>query len=177
MDFFGVALWSALELTTGVTVACLPATRQVVVKYVPILPEIISKYTTRLSNSLSYVTGSKLTKSELGKSTDISRDRTLQRIPTEDIVMNTMSPHKPYSPEGPRPYSIATTPSPHTDGFSLAVFDGPGGTSTDGSTDNGNGPERARPEEGPEGPSEPSANRQWRPMSYPQPQADRLRWQ
>ncbi|KAI3395630.1 hypothetical protein diail_1068 [Diaporthe ilicicola] len=174
MDFFGIAVWSALELTTGVTVACLPATRQVVVKYVPILPEVISKYTSRLSNSLSYVTASKSTKSELGKFTDISRDKTLQRIPTEDIVLNTlaMPARAPGSPAEPRPYSIATTPSSHVDGFSLGVFDGAVGDSTEEMSDSGNDTERTRPE----GPLEANTTRPWRPMSYPQAQADRLRW-
>lgn len=211
MDFFGVALWSALELTTGVTVACLPATRQVVVKYVPILPEMISRFSSRLGSGLSYIAtgGSKSSggKSELGKSaittgksTDImSRDRTLQRIPTEDptdnksIMMKALPP-APQQPEhssrtlrspGPeggggatRPYSVATTPSPLGDGFSMSVFDGPAGDSaSEDVSDAGNDPERGQPAVSPGGPLGPSGTRPWRPMSYPQPRTDRTRWQ
>lgn len=196
VDFFGVALWSALELTTGVTVACLPATRQVVVKYVPILPEILSRYTSRITSTLSYVSGGTKSvgkTSELGKSTnkstDISRDRTLQRIPTEDaIVMKALPPAPPpRSPEGggggpgaARPYSVATTPSSLADGFSLGVFDRSAGDSAGESaedvSDVGNDPERGGPAASPGGPLGPSAARSWRPMSYPQPRTDRPRW-
>lgn len=195
-----MALWSALELTTGVTVACLPATRQVVVKYVPVLPEIISKYTSRLSTGLSYMTGSKSGvsgKSELGKSTnkstDMSRDRTLQRIPTEDksIMMKALPPapppnsssrmsRSPGAEEATRPYSVATTPSSLGDGFSLSVFDRPpaGDSASEEISDAGNDPEQGRPAVSPGGPLGPSgATRSWRPMSYPQPRTDRPRWQ
>lgn len=195
-----MALWSALELTTGVTVACLPATRQVVVKYVPVLPEIISRYTSRLTSTLSYVSGGSKSaggKSELGKSTikstiksaDISRDRTLQRIPTTEdaIVMKALPPAPPRTPRspgagepgagGPRPYSVATTPSSLADGFSLSVFDRAGGDSTEDISDAGNDPEQGRPAVSPGGPLGPNATRQWRPMSYPQPRPDRPRWQ
>ncbi|KAL2279610.1 hypothetical protein FJTKL_13299 [Diaporthe vaccinii] len=190
MDFFGVALWSALELTTGVTVACLPATRQVVVKYVPILPDIISRYTSRLTSTLSYVSGgtksagktSELGKSTTGKSADISRDRTLKRIPTEDaIIMKALPPAPPpRTPRGPddtRPYSVATTPSSLADGFSLGVFERASGDSAEDVSDVGNDPERGRPAVSPGGPLGPNAIRPWRPISYPQPRADRPRWQ
>lgn len=204
-----MALWSALELTTGVTVACLPATRQVVVKYVPILPEMISRFSSRLSSGLSYVAtgGSKSAggKSEFGKSAittgksaDImSRDRTLQRIPTEDptdnksIMMKALPPAPPRpnqprtlrspGPEGggaTRPYSVATTPSSLGDGFSLSVFDGPAGDSaSEDVSDVGNDPERGQPAVSPGGPLGSSGTRPWRPMSYPQPRTDRTRWQ
>lgn len=198
MDFFGVALWSALELTTGVTVACLPATRQVVVKYVPILPEIISRYTSRITSTLSYVSGGTRSEggkgSEIGRSTksttDISKDRTLQRIPTGDaIVMKALPPappppspprvpRSPGEPGAARPFSVATTPSSLADGFSLGVFDGTaGGSAEDVSEDAGNDPERGPPAVSPGGPLGQSSTRTWRPMSYPQPRTDRPRWQ
>lgn len=188
VDFFGVALWSALELTTGVTVACLPATRQVVVKYVPILPDIISRYTSRLTSTLSYVSGGTKSAgktSELGKSnksTDISKDRTLQRIPTEDaIIMKALPPappppRTPRSPGDARPYSVATTPSSLADGFSLGVFEGGAGSSADDVSNAGNDPEQGRPAVSPGGPLGPNATRPWRPISYPQPRTDRPRW-
>ncbi|POS69965.1 CFEM domain-containing protein [Diaporthe helianthi] len=206
MDFFGVALWSALELTTGVTVACLPATRQVVVKYVPVFPDMLSRFSSRLSNGLSYVaTGAtKLSggKSEPGKSaittaksTDVlSQDRTLQRITTEDptdnksIMMKALPPapprtlHSPGLPEGgggtTRPLSVATTPSSLGDGFSPNVFDGPAGDSaSEDLSDAGNDPEQGQAAVSPGGPLGPSGTRSWRPMSYPQPQTERTRWQ
>ncbi|KAG8161106.1 hypothetical protein KVR01_009370 [Diaporthe batatas] len=215
MDFFGVALWSALELTTGVTVACLPATRQVVVKYVPVLPEMISRFSSRLGSGLSYIAtgGSKASNGQSGlgksatttaKSADImSRDRTLQRIPTEDptddksIMMKALPPAPPRpkpssshtlrspGPEGggdtTRPFSVATTPSSLGDGFSLSVFDGPTGDSVSENvsdvSDVVNDPERGQPAVSPGGPLGPSGTRPWRPMSYPQPRPDRTRWQ
>lgn len=48
-DFYDIALWSALELTTGVIVACLPALRQTLVRYGPNLRTIVSQYASRAS--------------------------------------------------------------------------------------------------------------------------------
>lgn len=48
-DFYDISLWSAIELTTGVVVACLPAVRQTLVKYGPSLRTIVSNYASRVS--------------------------------------------------------------------------------------------------------------------------------
>lgn len=43
-----MSLWSALELSSGVVVACLPATRRVMAAYLPMVTTAISQYTSRL---------------------------------------------------------------------------------------------------------------------------------
>lgn len=50
VDFFAMSIWSALELSSGVVVACLPATRRVVVAYLPMVSTAVSQYASRLSS-------------------------------------------------------------------------------------------------------------------------------
>ncbi|KAJ4392170.1 hypothetical protein N0V93_005793 [Gnomoniopsis smithogilvyi] len=94
-DFYDISLWSAIELTTGVVVACLPAVRQTLVRYGPSLRTIVSDYASRISVADRTARSNAKSRSADTQDNDqTSSKRRLHQRLSDEIPMSAFSPRE-----------------------------------------------------------------------------------
>lgn len=186
VDFFGISLWSAIELTTGVVVACLPAARHVLVVYGPKVSTLMSIYATRVRSGASYMqsAGSKASKTSSitgmgGSRASAYHGGKLAKIPEENHIMSKLS--KTNRDRDRRGESEPLGLGPSEEPYRNSWFDGPSrpltyspglplGSFASVDSISLSPSKELTADDGPvasEGGPDIHATMQWRPVSYP----------